>query len=81
MVPVAVVGGFVYGTANRLLIPLGLQEGDSIEVTGEIALFNTQVQIVNPRVAQNIKRGAAVPAPVVRTTGTLAGITSGTSAA
>ena len=62
------------------LIPLGLQEGDSIEVTGELALFNTQVQITNPRVAQNIRRGAAVPTPVVRTTGTLAGITSGVSA-
>lgn len=62
------------------IIPLGLQEGDSIEVTGEIALFNTQVQVVNPRVAQNIKRGAGVPAPIVRTTGTLAGITSGVAA-
>jgi hypothetical protein len=62
------------------LIPLGLQEGDSIEVTGELAAFNTQIQVVNPRVAQNIKRGAGVPAPVVRTTGTLAGITSGLAA-
>jgi hypothetical protein len=62
------------------LIPLGLQEGDSIEVTGEIALFSTQVQLVNPRVALNIRRGAGVPSPVVRTTGTLAGITSGVSA-
>jgi hypothetical protein len=61
------------------IIPLGLQEGDSIEVTGEIALFNTQVQIVNPRVAPNIKRGAVIPPSVVRTTGTLAGITSGLS--
>ena len=62
------------------LIPLGLQEGDSIEVTGELALFNTQVQVTNPRVAQNIKRGAGVPVAVVRTTGTLAGITSGVAA-
>jgi hypothetical protein len=62
------------------IIPLGLQEGDSIEVTGELAVFNTQVQVVNPRVARNIRRGAGVPAPVVRTTGTLAGITSGVSA-
>lgn len=61
------------------IIPLALQEGDSIEVTGELALFNTQIQIVNPRVAPNVKRGAAIPPAVVRTTGTLAGITSGLS--
>ncbi|HYW30247.1 MAG TPA: hypothetical protein VE869_01990, partial [Gemmatimonas sp.] len=62
------------------LIPLGLLEGDSIEVTGEIATFNTQVQVVNPRVAQNIKRGAVVPAALVRTTGALAATTSGVAA-
>lgn len=58
------------------LIPLGLQEGDSIEVTGELAAFSTQLQITNPRVATNIRRGATVPNPIVRTTGALAATTN-----
>ena len=51
---------------------LGLLEGDSIEITGEIGVFNQQVQIVSPRVAQNIRRGAEVYPAIVRTTEQLA---------
>jgi hypothetical protein len=51
---------------------LGLLEGDSIEVTGEIGVFNQQVQIVSPRIAPNIKRGVALYPAVVRTTAQLA---------
>ena len=50
---------------------LGLVEGDSIEVTGEIGVFNQQVQIVSPRIASNIKRGVALFPAVERTTGAL----------
>ncbi|MBL0937805.1 MAG: hypothetical protein IBJ03_02860 [Gemmatimonadaceae bacterium] len=55
---------------------LGLQEGDSIEVTGTMAAFNTQLQITSPRIAPNIKRGADVPDPVQVTTGALAATTN-----
>ena len=47
---------------------LGIVEGDSIEVTGEIGVFNQQVQIVSPRIAQNIKHGVALYPAVERTT-------------
>ncbi len=59
---------------------LGLVEGDSIEVTGEIGTFNQQVQIVSPRIAQNVKHGVALPASIVRTTAQL-GATSNPLAA
>lgn len=55
---------------------LGLQEGDSIEVTGTLATFNTQLQITSPRVAPNIKRGATVPDAVQLTTAQLAATTN-----
>jgi len=55
---------------------LGLQEGDSIEVTGVMAAFNTQLQITSPRVAPNIRRGAEIPDAVVVTTGQLAATTN-----
>lgn len=51
---------------------LGLLEGDSIEVTGEIGTFNQQVQIVSPRIAQNVKRGVPLYPAIVRTTAQLA---------
>lgn len=35
---------------------LGLQEGDSIEVSGTLGLFRTEIQIVSPQVVPNIKR-------------------------
>ncbi|HEY0931287.1 MAG TPA: hypothetical protein VGE27_15300 [Gemmatimonas sp.] len=55
---------------------LNLQEGDSIEVTGVMAAFNTQLQITSPRIAPNIKRGAEIPDPVVVTTAQLATTTN-----
>ncbi len=55
---------------------LGLLEGDSIEVTGELGAFRTQFQLLSPRVAPNIRRGAEVPAPVQLTTAQLVGITN-----
>lgn len=45
---------------------LGLQLGDSIEITGLLGAFNGELQIVSPVVAPNISR-AAEPAPAVRT--------------
>ncbi|BAH39240.1 hypothetical protein GAU_2198 [Gemmatimonas aurantiaca T-27] len=56
---------------------LALQEGDSIEVTGVMAVFNTQLQITSPRVAPNIKRGAEIPDPLLLTTAQLAATTNG----
>lgn len=46
---------------------LGLQLGDSIEVSGLLGTFNGELQIVSPVVAPNIAR-VAVPAATVRTT-------------
>lgn len=54
---------------------LGIELGDSIEVSGEIDIFNTEFEIVNPRVAPNIKKGVAVPPPVVLTTAALGALT------
>ena len=45
---------------------LGLQLGDSIEVTGTMGQFRDELQIVTPTVAPNITR-VAVIAPTVRT--------------
>jgi hypothetical protein len=39
----------------------GLQVGDSVEITGVMAVFNNELQVNNPRVAPNIVRGAIVP--------------------
>jgi hypothetical protein len=55
---------------------LGLQEGDSIEVTGTLATFSTQLQITSPRIAPNIRRGAEVPEPATLTTAQLAATTN-----
>ncbi len=55
---------------------LGLVEGDSIEVTGELGAFSTQIQLVTPRVAPNIRRGAGVPDPVLLTTAQAAATTN-----
>lgn len=55
---------------------LGLQEGDSIEVTGTLAAFSTQLQLTSPRIAPNIRRGAEVPDPVTLTTAQLAATTN-----
>lgn len=68
----ATTGIQVFGVPTSL----GLQEGDSIEVTGIIGAFNTQLQITTPRVAPNIKRGTPVPDPVQVTTGQLAATTN-----
>jgi hypothetical protein len=55
---------------------LGLLEGDSIEVTGTLGAFSTQLQITSPRVAPNIRRGATVPDPASLTTAQLAATTN-----
>lgn len=55
---------------------LGLLEGDSIEVTAEIGAFSTQLQLLSPRIAPNIRRGAAVPEPALLTTAQLAATTN-----
>lgn len=62
----------VFGVPSNL----GLQEGDSIEVTGTLGVFSTQLQITSPRVAPNIRRGATVPDPVSLTTAQLAATTN-----
>lgn len=51
---------------------LGLRLGDSIEVSGTLGSFGTDLQIISPRVAPNVRSGAQVPAATVSTTGALA---------
>jgi hypothetical protein len=51
---------------------LGLQLGDSIEVSGVLAQFGGELQVNNPVVAPNRKTGVAVPDPLERTTGSIA---------
>lgn len=48
---------------------LNLQEGDSIEVTGNIGLFNQEIQLTSPRVGANIRRAVRVVAPLALRTG------------
>ena len=55
---------------------LGLLEGDSLQVTAEIGAFSTQLQLVSPRIAPNIRRGATVPDPALLTTAQLAAATN-----
>ncbi len=43
---------------------LGLLEGDTVEVTGELGAFNDQLQIVSPRIASNVKRGGTPATPI-----------------
>lgn len=59
---------------------LGLVEGDSVEVTGELGAFNGQLQIVAPRFAANVTSGVALPDPVELTTAQAATQTTGLSA-
>lgn len=59
---------------------LGLAVGDSVEVTGDLGAFRTELQIINPVVAANVVRGAGEVASRDVTVATLAGITTGTSA-
>jgi DNA/RNA endonuclease YhcR with UshA esterase domain len=51
---------------------LGLQLGDSIEVSGVLGQFGGELQVINPVVAPNRKSGVTVPAPVERSTGAIA---------
>jgi hypothetical protein len=53
---------------------LGIQEGDSIEVTGDQFFFNGEAEMVNPRVAANIKKAVGVPAPKEITVAQMAAI-------
>ena len=53
------------------LTPFNLQAGDTVEITGDLAAFNGQLQITNPRVAATIRRGGAPAVPVDRTTAQL----------
>ena len=48
---------------------LNLQEGDSIEVTGNIGLFNQEIQLTSPRVGANIRRAVRTVPPLVLRTG------------
>ncbi len=43
---------------------LGLLEGDTIEVTGELGAFNDQLQLLSPRIGSNIRRGGTPPTPL-----------------
>ena len=54
---------------------LGIELGDSIEVSGEVDVFSTEFQIANPRVAPNIKKGVGAPPPLDITTGELGALT------
>lgn len=54
---------------------LGIELGDSIEVSGVTDVFSTEIQIANPRVAPNIKKGVGAPPPVVLTTNELGALT------
>ena len=49
-----------------------LQPGDSVEISGNMGVFNGELQLVSPRVAPNIQRGGTVPDPEVATTGEIA---------
>lgn len=51
---------------------LNLQLGDSIEVSGVLGQFGGELQVNNPVVAPNRKTGVPVPAPLERTTGSIA---------
>lgn len=51
---------------------LGLQLGDSIEVSGVLGQFGGELQVNSPVVAPNRKAGATVPDPAQRTTGAIA---------
>lgn len=55
---------------------VGLQLGDSIEVSGVLGNFGTELQVNSPRVAPNVTSGVQVPAAAVRTTGSLAAAAS-----
>lgn len=57
-----------------LVTSLNLQEGDSIEVSGTLGLFRTEIQIVSPQVAPNIKRVAPI-VPKQVTAGALGALT------
>ncbi len=62
----------VFGVAASL----GLLEGDTIEVTGELGAFNDQLQITSPRVGANVRRGGTLAAPVELTTAQAAAATT-----
>jgi DNA/RNA endonuclease YhcR with UshA esterase domain len=66
----------VFGVNNSL----GLAEGDSVEITGAVSSFSTELQIITPVIAQNVKRGVGAPAPAQRTTAQLAAVNAGLSA-
>lgn len=59
---------------------LGLQVGDSVEVTGDLGAFRTEIQLINPVVGANVVRGLEPPAPREVTVEELAGISAGTAA-
>jgi DNA/RNA endonuclease YhcR with UshA esterase domain len=65
----------LFGVSNAL----NLQEGDSIEVTGTMSAFSTELQIISPVIAANVKRAVGAPAPAQRTTGQLAAVNTSTS--
>jgi hypothetical protein len=54
---------------------LGLEVGDSIEVSGTFSPFRTEAEIVSPRVAANVKKGVGAPLPRDLTTAELGALT------
>lgn len=61
----------VFGLAGGL----GIEVGDSIEVSGNFGPFRTEGEIVNPRVSPNIKKGVGAPPPRDLTTGETGALT------
>lgn len=59
---------------------LGIQEGDSIEVTGDYSPFSGEPEMASPKVAAHIKKGVGVPAAKELTVPQLVAINSGNAA-
>lgn len=56
-----------------------LQVGDSVEITGVLGAFRTELQVNSPVVAPNVTRGVTPPAPKATTTAALAAQATATS--
>lgn len=67
----ATAGIQIFGVAGGL----GLEVGDSIEVTGIFSPFRTEAELASPRVAANVKKGVGAPDPKSLTTAEVAALT------
>lgn len=65
----------VFGVNNAL----NLQEGDSVEISGTLSSFSTELQIVSATIAPNVRRGVGGVTPATRTTAQVAAVTSPTN--